>query len=221
MLNIVSDARRSVCIRAPSFFSSNTECTMKYVNSPRCTSIGRNWKLTKSPIRNGSVPFTFDLSPWRSPSYSIRKKFLLKPYMVLDAVNGQEEQDAHTQSYGNPLEAEIAACLVQFINEQAKVPFSRKWSVVDAHRRGSLLRNRHYHSVRLSSEIDRTTTGKTSSSATEDRHGHRWTDLMPMILFVFESFFFHYFSRCLPRSTEGCDHPLVCSCDIHDRSEHH
>jgi hypothetical protein len=46
--------------------------------------------------------------------------------MVLDAINGQEEQDAHTQSYGNPLEAEIAASLVQFIYERAKVPFSRK-----------------------------------------------------------------------------------------------
>ncbi|CAF4353330.1 unnamed protein product, partial [Adineta steineri] len=34
-----------------------------------------------------------------------RKKFLLKPYMVLDVVNGQDELDPVTQSYGNLLEA--------------------------------------------------------------------------------------------------------------------
>jgi hypothetical protein len=56
---------------------------------------------------------------------SIRKKFLLKPYMVLDVMNGQEQLDCTTQSYGNPLEADIVACLVQFINEKAKVPFNR------------------------------------------------------------------------------------------------
>jgi hypothetical protein len=55
----------------------------------------------------------------------IRKKFLLKPYMVLDVINGQEQVDSITQSYGNPLEADIVACLVQFINEHAKVPFNR------------------------------------------------------------------------------------------------
>ncbi|UJR28955.1 hypothetical protein I4U23_010172 [Adineta vaga] len=54
-----------------------------------------------------------------------RKKFLLKPYMILDVVNGQEQLDPVTQSYGNPLEAEIIVCLVEFINEQAKVPFNQ------------------------------------------------------------------------------------------------
>ncbi|CAF0839892.1 unnamed protein product [Rotaria sordida] len=54
-----------------------------------------------------------------------RKKFLLKPYMILDVVNGQDQLDSITQSYGNPLEANIVACLVQFINEQAKVPFNQ------------------------------------------------------------------------------------------------
>ena len=46
--------------------------------------------------------------------------------MVLDVINGQEQIDPITQSCGNPLEADIVACLVQFINEQAKVPFTRK-----------------------------------------------------------------------------------------------
>ena len=46
--------------------------------------------------------------------------------MVLDVVNSQEQFDPTTQSYGNPLEADIVACLVQFINETAKVPFQRK-----------------------------------------------------------------------------------------------
>jgi hypothetical protein len=46
--------------------------------------------------------------------------------MILDVVNSQEQLDPITQSYGNPLEADIVACLVQFINEQAKVPFNRK-----------------------------------------------------------------------------------------------
>ncbi|CAF3705736.1 unnamed protein product [Adineta steineri] len=54
-----------------------------------------------------------------------RKKFLLKPYMVLDVVNGQDELDPVTQSYGNLLEADIIACLVEFINERAKVPYSQ------------------------------------------------------------------------------------------------
>jgi hypothetical protein len=45
--------------------------------------------------------------------------------MVLDVINGQEQLDPITQSYGNPLEADIVACLVQFINEKAKVPFNR------------------------------------------------------------------------------------------------
>ncbi len=45
--------------------------------------------------------------------------------MVLDVVNGQEQLDPVTQSCGNPVEADIVACLVQFINEQAKVPFNR------------------------------------------------------------------------------------------------
>ncbi|CAM4853435.1 unnamed protein product [Rotaria socialis] len=54
-----------------------------------------------------------------------RKKFLLKPYMILDIVNGQEQLDPVTQSYGNPLEADVVARLVQFINEQAKVPFNQ------------------------------------------------------------------------------------------------
>jgi len=45
--------------------------------------------------------------------------------MVLDVVNGQEHLDPVTQSCGNPVEADIIACLVQFINEQAKVPFNR------------------------------------------------------------------------------------------------
>lgn len=55
----------------------------------------------------------------------IRKKFLLKPYMVLDVINSEEQLDPITQSYGNPLEADIVACLVQFINEKAKVPFNQ------------------------------------------------------------------------------------------------
>ena len=46
--------------------------------------------------------------------------------MVLDVVNSQEQLDSVTQSYGNPLEAEIVACLVHFINEKARVPFNRK-----------------------------------------------------------------------------------------------
>jgi hypothetical protein len=46
--------------------------------------------------------------------------------MVLDVVNSQEQLDPITQSYGNPLEADIVTCLVQFINEKAKVPFNRK-----------------------------------------------------------------------------------------------
>ncbi|CAF4029487.1 unnamed protein product [Rotaria sp. Silwood2] len=54
-----------------------------------------------------------------------RKKFLLKPYMVLDIVNGQDQLDSVTQSYGNPLEANMVAYLVQFINERAKVPFNQ------------------------------------------------------------------------------------------------
>jgi len=45
--------------------------------------------------------------------------------MVLDVVNGQEQLDPVSQSYGNVLEAEIVACLVQFINETARVPFNR------------------------------------------------------------------------------------------------
>ncbi|CAF4773373.1 unnamed protein product [Rotaria sp. Silwood1] len=54
-----------------------------------------------------------------------RKKFLLKPYMILDVINGQDQVDSVTQSYGNPFEANIVACLVHFINERAKVPFSQ------------------------------------------------------------------------------------------------
>lgn len=54
-----------------------------------------------------------------------RKKFLLKPYTVLDVINGQEQLDPISQSYGNVLEAEIVACLVQFIHEKAKVPFNQ------------------------------------------------------------------------------------------------
>ncbi|CAF4295484.1 unnamed protein product, partial [Rotaria magnacalcarata] len=44
--------------------------------------------------------------------------------MILDIVNGQEQLDPVTQSYGNPLEADVIVRLVQFINEQAKVPFN-------------------------------------------------------------------------------------------------
>ena len=57
--------------------------------------------------------------------HSIRKKFLLKPYMILDVVNSQEQLDPITQSYGNPTEAETVVCLVEFINSRAKVPFNR------------------------------------------------------------------------------------------------
>lgn len=46
--------------------------------------------------------------------------------MVLDVEKGQELFDTVTQSYGNLVEAEFVACLVQFINERAKVPFNRK-----------------------------------------------------------------------------------------------
>ena len=46
--------------------------------------------------------------------------------MVLDVANGQEQLDPITQSCGNPLEADIVVCLVQFINERAKVPFNRQ-----------------------------------------------------------------------------------------------
>jgi hypothetical protein len=46
--------------------------------------------------------------------------------MVLDAVNSQDQLDPITQSYGNPLEAEIVAHLVEFINVRARVPFNRK-----------------------------------------------------------------------------------------------
>ncbi|CAF1228145.1 unnamed protein product [Adineta ricciae] len=54
-----------------------------------------------------------------------RKKFLLKPYMILDVVNSQEQLDPITQSYGNPPEAETVVCLVEFINSRAKVPFNQ------------------------------------------------------------------------------------------------
>lgn len=46
--------------------------------------------------------------------------------MILDVINGQEQLDSVTQSYGNPIEANMVAYLVQFINEHAKVPFNRK-----------------------------------------------------------------------------------------------
>ena len=46
--------------------------------------------------------------------------------MVLDAINSQDQLDSITQSYGNPLEAEIVAHLVEFINGRAKVPYNRK-----------------------------------------------------------------------------------------------
>lgn len=69
--------------------------------------------------------------------------------MVLDVVNSQEQLDPATQSYGNPLEADIVACLVQFINEQAKVPFNRKMSClfVDIVNQNLCSRNGYYHSV--------------------------------------------------------------------------
>ncbi len=50
--------------------------------------------------------------------------------MILDVVNSQEQLDPITQSYGNPLEADIVVCLVQFINEKAKVPFNRKIRII-------------------------------------------------------------------------------------------
>lgn len=61
--------------------------------------------------------------------------------MVLDVVNSQDQLDPVTQSYGNPLEAEIVACLVQFIHEKAKVPFNRKIhrSSIDSINRNLLL----------------------------------------------------------------------------------
>ena len=69
--------------------------------------------------------------------------------MVLDVVNSQEQLDSVTQSYGNPLEADIVACLVQFINEKAKVPFNRKMNrpFVDIVNRNLCSRNGYHHSV--------------------------------------------------------------------------
>ena len=60
-------------------------------------------------------------------------------------------------------------------------------NIINAH----CFRNRHYHPVRLSSEIDRTTVGPTSSSAPEDWHGHRWPDLLTTVLFMVELVFFY------------------------------
>ena len=56
---------------------------------------------------------------------------MLKPYMVLDIGEGQEQLDSLTQSYGNPVEAEMIVYLVQFIHERAKVPFNRKSEIYD------------------------------------------------------------------------------------------
>jgi hypothetical protein len=51
--------------------------------------------------------------------------------MILDVINGQEQIDPITQSCGNPLEADVVAYLVQFINQQAEVPFNRKSFIFD------------------------------------------------------------------------------------------
>jgi len=84
-----------------------------------------------------------------------RKKFLLKPYAILDVNQGKEELDAHTQSYGNPMEADIIVCLVQFINERAKVPFNQIGIITPYSYQVKLIeqrlnqRNLHHHKIEM------------------------------------------------------------------------
>ncbi|CAF0898170.1 unnamed protein product [Didymodactylos carnosus] len=54
-----------------------------------------------------------------------RKKFHLKPYIVLDVVDGQEEFDNITQSYYNKLEVQFIVHLVKYITEKGKVPLNQ------------------------------------------------------------------------------------------------
>ncbi|CAF5221628.1 unnamed protein product, partial [Rotaria magnacalcarata] len=75
--------------------------------------------------------------------------------MILDIVNGQEQLDPVTQSYGNPLEADVVVRLVQFINEQAKVPFNQIGIITPYNYQVKLIeqklvqRNLHQHKIEI------------------------------------------------------------------------